>query len=551
MSIKKMLKIWGLAGLFVLYSGVTHATNEKPLALFYISVQEALASNNLIKQSEARLAAAMTLYAQAKAVVLPTVSLDWQSSYTNSDWRDGSSNYDPHSLTLSASQTLYNLSAIREMDRVDPQVRSLELDLEGVRQQVYFSLIQAATALIESKEVARLAKNNLEVTEHHLEATKARFSVGEVTKTDVSQAISRVAIAKAAWIRQNGDSLILAAKFQEIAGIPFPTGLQIPIVLSDLPTLDLDKLIPLVKTRPDILSAQYRLQGEKKLVEVTKAGHYPTVSLKASGSRTWNPATSLTDNSTDAFTVTVAASLPLYSGGLTTAQVKQAQSNRDNKQADLDLLRIQAERELKQVLAKIDSAKATDLALKTAVTAAQEAKDGVDQEYQVGSRTSLDLLDAQNELFSAQIEQVKSQFAVNLAMFELLQVLGRLTPQGDGFDLILDREEGVPHPMAHDEESSPQIVNQIDTLFPIENNQPRWTIQIAALHNEKEAVLVRDGLNKKGGELFIQQRVDKKSGKTLYLVRFGNYKNKNLARKAQKEFSNKFKRDSFVTAYIK
>ncbi|MBF0444583.1 MAG: TolC family outer membrane protein [Magnetococcales bacterium] len=550
MYIKKWLKIWGIASLCFLYSGYANATAEKPLALFYISVQEALATNNQIKQAEARLAAAMTLYAQARAVVLPTVSLDWQSSYTNSDWQDGSTNYDPHSLSLKASQTLFNLSAIREMDRVDPQVKSLERDLEGVRQRVYFSLIQAATALIESREVARLAKNNLEVTEHHLEATRARFSVGEVTKTDVSQAISRVAIAKAAWIRQNGDSLIVAAKFQEIAGIPFPDGLQIPIVLSDLPTQNLDKLIPLVKNRPDLLSAQYRLQGEKQLIEVTKAGHYPTLSLQTSGSRTWNPATSTTDNAIDAFSITLAASLPLYSGGLTTAQINQAKSNRDNKQADLDLLRLQAVRELKQVLAKIQSAKATDVALKTAVTATQEAKDGVDQEYQVGSRTSLDLLDAQNELFSAQIEQVKSQFAVNLSMFELLQVLGKLTPQGEGFDLILNSEEGVPQPMAHDEESSPLLVDQINTLFPVVNDEPRWTVQIAALYSEKDAVTVRDSLNKKGGELFIQQRLDKKTGKTIYLVRFGHYKDKDLARDAQKDFSKKFSRDAFVAAFI-
>jgi outer membrane protein len=550
MFIKKCLKIWGIASLCLLYLGSVNATAEKPLALFYISVQEALATNYQIKQAEARLAAAMTLYAQAKAVVLPTVSLDWQSSYTNSDWDSGSTNYDPHSLSLTASQTLFNLAAIREMDRVDPQVKSLERDLEGVRQRVYFSLIQAATSLIESREVARLAKSNLDVTEHHLEATRARFSVGEVTKTDVSQAISRVAIAKAAWIRQNGDSLIVAAKFQEIAGIPFPQGLKIPIVLSNLPTQNLDKLIPLVKSRPDILSAQYRLQGEKQLVEVSKAGHYPTVSLQTSGSRTWNPATSTTNNAVDAFSITLAASLPLYSGGLTAAQIKQAQFGRDNKQADLDLLRMQAVRELKQVLAKIKSAKATDVALKTAVTAAQEAKDGVDQEYQVGSRTTLDLLDAQNELFSAQTEQVKSQFAVNLAMFELLQVLGKLTPQGEGFDLILNSDEGIPQPMAHDEESSPQLVDQINTLFPIENDEPSWTVQIAALRSEKEAVTVRDSLNIKGGELFIQQRLDKKSGKTLYLVRFGHYKNKELAREAQKDFSKKFSRDAFVATFI-
>ncbi|MBF0194167.1 MAG: TolC family outer membrane protein [Magnetococcales bacterium] len=551
MFIKKWLKIWGLTSLCLLYSGTANATAEKPLALFYISVQEALASNNQIKQAEARLAAAMTLYDQAKAVIMPSVSLDWQSSYTNSDWDSGSSNYDPHALSITASQTLFNLSAIRELDRVDPEVKALERDLEGVRQQVYFALIHAATALIESREVARLAKSNLEVTEHHLEATRARFSVGEVTKTDVSQAISRVAIAKAAWVRQKGDSIIVEAKFQEIAGIPFPDGLKIPLVFSKLPTENLEKLIPIVKARPDIISAQYRLEGEKQLIAVKKAGHYPTLSLQTSGSRTWNSATTTTDNEVDAFSVSISASLPLYSGGLTTAQIKQAQSSRDNKQADLDLLRLQAVRELKQVLAKIQSAKATDAALKTAVTAAQEAKDGVDQEYQVGSRTSLDLLDAQNELFSAQTEQVKSQFAVNLAMFELLQVLGKLTPQGDGFDLILNNEEGVPQSMAHDEESTPQIVDQINTLFPVVNDDPSWTVQIAALYNEKEAVTVRDSINKKGGEMFIQQRVDKKTGKTLYLVRFGHYKNKEHASVARKDFSNKFKRDAFVTTFIK
>ena len=437
--------------LVVCYSVTGFAGSDKPLAPFYLSVQEALATNNQIKQAQARLASAMTLYAQARAVVMPQLSLDWRSSYDESSWQGGNSASDPTTMTLSVKQSLFNMAAFREMSRVDPQVKALEQDLEAVRQDVYFALIQVSTALLEARETARLAKNNMAVTERHLEATKARFSVGEVTQTDVSQAASRVATAKANWIRRLGDSLVSEAQFQEIAGISVPDGLQIPIVISDMSKETMVQLRPLVDRRPDLLASQYRLQAEQTRVQVTKAGHYPTLSLNSSGSRIWDPASSSTPGPYDSFSVSLTASLPIYSGGLTTAQTKQAKSDRDIKMADLDLLRERAKRELKEVLAKYASAKATDEALKTAVSAAQEAKDGVNQEYMVGSRTSLDLLDAQNELFSAQTDQTKSQFAVNLALFELLKVVGRLTPDGDGFSLVADATtDSPPAPMAHD-----------------------------------------------------------------------------------------------------
>lgn len=544
------LKFFVLTGLILAPYTARPNASQGPLAAFYRSVQEALATNHQIKQAEARFSAALTLYAQARSAVLPTLSLAWSSNYTHTQWRGGRTQYDPTSLTLSVSQPLFNLSAIRGMKMVDPQVKALERDLEAIRQQVYFSLIQVATALLEAREVTRLARNHLDGTKSHLDATRARFAVGEVTKTDISQAMARVATAEAEWIRRRGEGDVNEARFREIAGIAVPDALQLPLVVSDLPTETLTRLTPLVMDRPDLQAARHRLQAEQWQIGVSQADHYPTLSLSSSGTRTWDPSSSSVIGPSDQFSLTVSASLPLYSGGLTMAKTRQAKSNRDLKQADLDLLSEQAMRELKEILSQYTSAKATDEALKTAVSAAQDAKEGVEQEYHVGSRTSLDLLDAQNELFSAQTDQVKSQYAVNLAHFQLLKVVGRLTPEGEGFQLVSQEEEGEypVKPMRHEEPDSTQIGFEEETILPpqVVTHRTGWTIQTAALLDKQGAEQLLDRLNGQGGDLFIQRRVDKK-GATWFLIRSGRYPNKAEALEAQKVFTKRFHRDAFVT----
>ncbi|MBF0454478.1 MAG: TolC family outer membrane protein [Magnetococcales bacterium] len=545
-----LLTIAGVVGLFAL-SGEGGAV-EKPLSPFFRSVQEALASNGQIKQAQARLDSALTLYPQARSAILPTLSLGWSSSYEESRWKGGNSDYDPTTMSLSLSQPLFNQQAFEEMRRVEPLVMAFEQDLEAARQGVYFSLIQISTALLEAREVALLAKNNLDVTKRHLEATKARFSVGEVTKTDVSQARARVATAEADWIRRVGEGKVNEAQFQEIAGIAVPEGLQVPLVQSQLPNASLAILTPLAQNRPDIQAARYRLEADSFRVQAKKAGHYPTLSLSSSGSRTWDPASSSVVGPVDSFSLSVSASLPLYSGGLTTAQTQQAQSDESASRAGLDLLQEKAVRELKQVLSKYQSAKASDEALKTAVAAAKEAKEGVDQEYEVGSRTSLDLLDAQNELFSTQTEQVKSQFAVNLALFELLKVVGKLTPEGEGFQLVspISPSDALPIPLSHEESTTPSIVTDTGIVHPVVSFvKPRWTVQVAAFRGEEGAEKFRAKWAEKGAELFTQTRVDKEN-QTWYLLRLGRFKDKADAQEAQRAFKKRFAREGFVTTLI-
>ncbi|MBF0447089.1 MAG: TolC family outer membrane protein [Magnetococcales bacterium] len=544
MPYRSFLKITTLSAL-ILFSSHAKADGQKPLSPFYQSVQEALASNNQIKQAESRLRSALTLYTQARSAILPTISLDWSSSYTDTRWDGGRSHYDPTALSLELSQPIFNLAALREMDRVDPQVKALEQDLESVRQEVYFSLISVTTSLLEAQEVVRLGKNNLQVTMSHLEATRARYSVGEVTKTDVSQAVSRVATAQASLIQSEEQLSIYQAQFQEISGMPFPAGLTIPLVSTPLSDATLETLLPMVLSRPDLQAAHYRLQAQEQAIDVKSAGHYPTVSLSSSGTRTWDPASSSVVGPSDGLSLSLSASLPLYSGGLTTAQTQQAKLERDVVQASVDLLREQAVRELKQVLSKYTGARASNEALKTAVIAAQEAREGIDQEYLVGSRTSLDLLDAQNELFSTQTEQIKSQFSVNLALFELLKVIGRLTPEGEGFQLVATLSQRVPQPMIHDDVALQP--DQQNTLFPQESvATERWTVQVAAFRQEDRALSLRDELLKKANGFFVRSRQEE-SKPPWYLVQLGHFTDNKSAEKAKTDFIATFNREAFVT----
>ncbi|MBF0261561.1 MAG: TolC family protein, partial [Magnetococcales bacterium] len=247
-----------------------------------------------------------------------------------------------------------------------------------------------------------------------------------ITRTDVSWAESRLASAEANLVRSENTLALARTRFVEVIGMPVPEGLHLPGFREKLEELSQVEIRLRSAERPDLMAATLRLKVAEEDVALKRAGHMPSVALSARASRTWNEEIAGTVDPLNKYSVDLGVSLPLYAGGMVVSQTAEAEARKEAQAADLERMRLQVEREVESALLDLKSARAANLALESGLKAANDALDGVEREYRVGTRTALDLLDARNEAFSAQTELAKGRFASVLAGFKLLYATGGL-----------------------------------------------------------------------------------------------------------------------------
>ncbi|MBF0195081.1 MAG: TolC family outer membrane protein [Magnetococcales bacterium] len=423
---KLFLKIALMLLLFLPFANTF--AKEKNHDAFFSILQQAIENNDKIKAANANLQAAKEKISQNRAALLPELSLEYNSNINREWWRGGSDSSNPENLSFSLSVPVVNQKSWRAYQQAFPYVAAIELDLQRTIQQNNFAVISEIIAVIQARQVAKLSKNNVTVTKRHMEATSYRHSVGELTVTEQSRAISRHATANANWIESQNQAHIAFARLEEVVGSRVDKrDLWVPNPQKKLFQLPIMSTISLLEKRFDVMAAKNRVEEAKRNHKSLKAGHYPTISINSEAARTWDQDSATYPGVNDSLALEFEVKLPLYSGGVTNSKETQAKFERKAKQAILDEIRKGAKRELQQATFELKSAQAKEKALTTAVAAAKETLDGIKQEFQVGTRTSLDLLDTQQELFTAQTSLIKSHYSLILAKYKILEAVNQLS----------------------------------------------------------------------------------------------------------------------------
>ncbi|MBF0623147.1 MAG: TolC family outer membrane protein [Magnetococcales bacterium] len=415
----RRLFLTGIAVVFLLASGSLSAASFQDL------ITTTLQKNPTIRAAQQRLEGAQERDAQSFAALMPQLSLNAYAAHSETDWATGDSSATPAEISLEVSQVLFNKQALTAYDQRTPYISAFEQDLSAARQGVIFNLIDAATKVLEAGEMADLSANNETLTERHLKATEARYQVGEITRTNVSQAISRLSSATADRIQAENSLASSRARFFEITGMNPPDDLTVPDPVQDITGLHVEALLDRLSVRPDLQAASLRVRVAEMTAKIQYEEHYPVVSLAGEVSRGWNNTSGLADP-VDGMSVTISASLPLYSGGMTESQTREAQANHRAQVSELSRLQRQAQREVKQAQLNFQSSEAAVTAYESVVDAGKAALEGVEQEFQVGTRTALEVLDAQHELFSAKVQLTRNRYNRLLARYELLRAMGLL-----------------------------------------------------------------------------------------------------------------------------
>ena len=353
--------------------------------------------------------------------------------YSDTDPASGSSSSDsvnPASIGISVSQPLYRGG------RTTASVRSAQFAVQAARatyqsieQQVLLDAVTAYMDVVREQAVLELSLNNEQVLRRQLQATRDRFQVGEVTRTDVSQAESRLARATADRIAAEGDLDNARATFARVIG-QTAGAVSPPPPVTGLPG-SLDESIALAEANnPAIITANFNERSADANVDVVFGELLPEVSLVGQARSNFEPSENVDQSDTASLTAQV--TVPLYQSGAVSSRVREARYAANQSRIHVEETRRDVVENAIQAWETLTTARASIQSLVTQVSAARIALEGTEQEALVGSRTVLDVLDAEQELLDARVSLVRAQRDEVVATYGLLAVTGQLTARALG-----------------------------------------------------------------------------------------------------------------------
>ena len=333
------------------------------------------------------------------------------------------------------SMPLFQGGSVRNsIQAAKTRVEAGRATLRAVEGDVFTEAVAAYMDVIRDRAIVELNSNNVRVLGTNLEATRDRFEIGDVTRTDVAQSEARLAIGQSQLATARGRLQTSEENYRRVIGQE-PGPLQPPPPLPPLPATGDEAVRIALANNPDFIAATRQAEAARYDVRVARAGRLPTVSAVGSA----DYANTLAGNNAGpdtgtATSVGVQGRIPLYQGGLPSARIRQSQA----LEGQALELRIATER---LVIANTQSAFATYMAARdaiasneVAVKANELALEGARAENSVGTRTILEVLNAEQELLDAQVALVTARRDAYVAGFQLLNAMG----QAEADDLGLE-----------------------------------------------------------------------------------------------------------------
>ncbi|MCS0504180.1 TolC family outer membrane protein [Ancylobacter mangrovi] len=336
---------------------------------------------------------------------------------------------DPSSFGITISQTIYDgLKTANSVRGAEAQVKGQRELLRNTEQTV---LLDAATAymnVLEDGALLELRRQNLTAFEEELKSARQRFAVGEITRTDVAQAEASVADAKSTLAEATANLKTANAVFVRVTQLQ-PQKLSPARPVDGLLPASLDAALASGLTRhPAIRAAQYAMDQSATEVKVAEAALSPTLSLNGSATNQYNYYSDgdRIERGTDV-AATLNLSVPIYQGGAEYSSIRQSKEKLTQARIDIDTERDQVRASVQQYWSGLQAAKAAIESAQASVAANEIALKGVREEWRVGQRTTLDVLNAQTSLFEARASLVTAQRDRVVASFSLLSSVGELS----------------------------------------------------------------------------------------------------------------------------
>ena len=413
----------GAALLASTLSGASFAqTLEETLATAYQSNPTLAAERARQRQTDERLT-------QARSARLPSLSAGASVTETENWGRQtffgdqgGTADY-----SITASQPIYRGG--RTSGAIEQAAAFIDAGLAGLastEQTVLLSAVAAHMDVLRDQQVVAIRRNNVDVLAEQLRAARDRFEVGEITRTDVAQAEARLSGARAQLSAAQAGLAASRASYERVVGV-LPGGLVQPEVLPSAPDGLSEAVLTAQDRNPQLIAAVFNERAAERGVEVARGALRPEVSLQARASESRE--SDFSGQAVGSSSITAQVSVPIFTGGLNRSRVREALAGADQARLQVTVARRQVIEGVTNAWNGLLAAQAVIESSREAVRANEIAFEGVEQEAFVGLRTTLDVLNAEQELLNSRLELVRAERDLYVASYTLLQAMGLLSAE--------------------------------------------------------------------------------------------------------------------------
>jgi outer membrane protein len=340
----------------------------------------------------------------------------------------------PRGVGVQVDQTLFDgFRTSNSVRQAESSVMSARETLRNNEQNTLFDGVTAYMNVLRDTAILNLQRNNVEVIDEQLRQTRDRFDVGEVTRTDVAQAESRLALARSQASLAEANLRTSIARYRQVIGAE-PRQLAPGRPVDRLLPRSLDLALQIgLKEHPAIQAALHGVDVAELQVRITEGELAPQLGL--TGAVTQRYDTSITGDERTSASVVARLTVPIYQGGDVHARTRQSKETVGQRRLEADSVRDQVRAAVISSWGQLEAARAQIIAAQAQVDASETALNGVREEARVGQRTTLDVLNAQQELLNARVNLITAQRDRVVASYAVVQSTGRLSSRSLGLDV--------------------------------------------------------------------------------------------------------------------
>ena len=369
----------------------------------------------------------------SKGNYLPTGTITGSKSQqdtnklTNQSGGDASTNdVDPINTTIKLEQTLIDFGRNAELKKSQLGLSLSKEKLKKKEQEIFYKAIEAYSNLIASSEKVKINEKNLNLLIRQVENDKTRLEIGQITLSDLSQSESSLAGAEAKNIKAMNDLTTSKLDYENVIGkiINIEDLNKSLNPISPLPQSLNDAIKLSINNNPNILIAKIEYEQSEKDIKISKSELAPTATLSIERSNTEDFSSTIDEKEQDSIKATI--TWPFFSGGKNLAKVNKNQSEKIRKRLLLDNTIKSNETSISSAWSDYQSSESILKSIRAQVNAAEIANEGITEEYQRGSRSTLDFIQSTAILLDARISLANSERDFVLAQYNLLKSIGLL-----------------------------------------------------------------------------------------------------------------------------
>ena len=444
MIITRIILIFSLISSVSLMGGLVDKTSAETLNE---SLVRAYNSNPKLIAERSKVRAIDEKVSQAMAKRRPEIRVSGNYGYRKISRKYGSGastdiSNQPQSIDLAISQNLFRgYRTQAELNIAENKVAAARSSLIDAEQSIFLEVVDTFVTVLRDDAVLDLQNKNVVVIKQQLQAVRDRFDVGELTRTDVAQGESRLARAIADKASAFANAQKSRAELHILTGYS-ALSLNHPSLPDSLPGSVSDTVALALNNNPQIVTAEFNERAARHAIKVAEGHLLPTVTVDAILAREKDIISS--GNQDTKSTLRARFSVPIFQSGAEYSLIREAKQTASRRLSELAISRRFVENRARDAWENFMVAQARITSFEVAVRAQEIAFEGVEQESKVGSRTILDVLDAEQELLDSKVKLENAKRVLIVSGFSLLSVTGKLTADNLGLGVdIYDPSENL------------------------------------------------------------------------------------------------------------